>query len=116
MTAEKRGRGRPRTEDEKFERAQYYLRPGDLARIRAAAKRRGVPTGSEVRDALTALLVVLDEPGPMGRAAKAALRVELGIDQVAVDESSRGGRPGRPRGPATGPDGSERTTELLGAS
>lgn len=113
---EKRKRGRPTTEGEKFERAQLFLRPGDLARIRAAAKARGVPTGSEFRDVLTALLVVVDEPGPWSRAAKAALRVELGLDQVVVDESSRGRRPGGPRGPAAVPGAPEGSAGVVGAS
>ncbi len=75
--------GRPRVaEDQRLERAaQVWMKPGDIEKIKAAAERRGVPTGSEIRDML---LVLLEEPGPMTRGVWTAIRVELGLDDTAI--------------------------------
>ena len=68
--------------DQRLERAaQVWMKPGDIEKIKAAAERRGVPTGSEIRDML---LVLLEEPGPMTRGVLTAIRVELGLDEMAT--------------------------------
>jgi transposase-like protein len=75
--------GRPRmSEDERLRRVAMRLRPGDVDRLVAAARRRGVPTGSEFRAFVHAALTILDEPGPFTRAGLESWRVELGLDQV----------------------------------
>jgi hypothetical protein len=78
--------GRPRlTEDEKLVSVTARMRPGDVERLVAAARRRGVPTGSAIRDLMhAALAVTIDEPGAGWRAGIEAWRVELGLDQVEV--------------------------------
>jgi hypothetical protein len=93
----KRGRGRPRmSEDVKLQRVAMRLRPGDVERLVAAAHRRGIPTGSELRDVVQALLVMVDEPGAFKRAGLESLRTDLGLDQVEVVTRSTTARDGRP--------------------
>lgn len=104
---QKRGRGRPRISDEERRiRAEVLVRPGDMARLRAAAAKRGLPTGRLISD-LVAL--VLEEPGPTARGVLASLLIDLGLDGSVDDESSRGarqgGREGRHQGPRKPQDG-----------
>ena len=75
------------------------MRPGDVEKLVAAAHRRGIPTGSVMRDALHALLVLLDEPGAYTRAGLEDLRVQLGLEEVAG-----GGRRERTRQRASSTD------------
>ncbi len=85
--------GRPRMNAE--ERLVYVsarMRPGDVEKLVEAAHRRGIPTGSVLRDSINAFLVLLEHPGTVTRAGLEDLRVQLGYDQVAG-----GGRRAEPR-------------------
>jgi hypothetical protein len=106
--------GRPRlTEDEKLVRVQARMHPGDVDRLVLAARRRGVPTGSEFRDVVHTLLVLLDEPEAFLRAGVEGWRVELGLDQV-VDAGARTGARQRPGAGAGATKGGGRVSRQPG--
>jgi len=101
--------GRPRISDEERRiRAQILVRPDDFARLRAAAVKRGLPTGRLISD-LVAL--VLEVPGPTARGVLASVLIDLGLDGSVDAESSRrrgreaGAREGRHQGPRKRQDG-----------
>jgi hypothetical protein len=101
----KKKMGRPRmSEDEKLDLVTLRLRPGDLEKLVASAGRRGMPTSSQIRDLLHALLVLADEPGAFARAGLAVWAVELGLDQEpdAGDPRTDAARPPGGRGGASG--------------
>ncbi len=87
------------SEDEKLQRVSARMRPEDVERLVAAAHKRGIPTGSALRDLVHAALAVsIDEPGAGWRAGIEAWRVELGLDQVEVVTRSTTVRDGLPAG------------------
>jgi hypothetical protein len=86
-TMTKHAGGRPRmSADEKLVRVAARMRPGDVEKLVAAAHRRGIPTGSLLRDWTMVLLVYLEHPSTVTRAAVESLRADLGFDQVEAGE------------------------------
>lgn len=78
--------GRPRmSADEKLVLVTTRMRPGDIEKLVAVARRRGVPTGSLMRDMMHAFLVGLEEPGPFWRAGVESLFVDLGFGEIEAD-------------------------------
>jgi hypothetical protein len=102
--------GRPRmSEDEKMVAIEMRLRPGDLAKLVASAERRGMPTSSQMRDLLHAVLVLADEPGAFARAGLAVWAVELGLDQEP-DAGDPGRTLQRPPGVVAAASGRDRAS------
>jgi hypothetical protein len=82
--------GRPQlTEDERMVRIESRMRPGDVERLARAAQRRGIPTGTLIRDGLLAFLVLVEEPEAFMRAGVEAWRVDFG---APAKSASAGGR------------------------
>jgi hypothetical protein len=106
-TTTRKKMGRPRlTPDEKLMAVTARMHPGDVEKLASAARRRGIPTGSEIRDVIHAALVLLDEPEAFLRAGVEGWRVELGLDQVPA-AGARGRTRKRPAaGVAAAPAGS----------